>query len=334
MIAALIDAGATPHSFTMSRIGRDPFSDLRAVRSLRTLIGDISPDVALAYGPKISALTGLATWGQNLVFLPVVTGLGYAFDRGRKRTFLGTVQRNLYRLAFRRSKVVIFQNQDDADLFIERRLVRDGTECEVVPGSGVPLDEFTFAHPPATLHYLLVGRMMKSKGVREFIAAAKIVGSQVPDARFTMAGWLEEDHPDSLTKAQLAACLEGSLVQYLGHTHTLEGILQNCSIFVLPSYGEGTPRSTLEAMAVGRAIITTDAPGCRDTVEHGQNGYLVGVRDVADLAEHMLIYARDPQLLLTHGRESRRIAEARYDVRLVNRAMETAIRSALRRAGR
>lgn len=333
MATGLREAGARPHSFDMSRTGRKPLGDLRAIRSLHKLLGRVSPDIALAYGPKTSALAGLASRGSHLVFLPVVTGLGFAFDRGHKRTVLGTVQSALYRLAYARSRFVIFQNQDDADLFTRKHLVRKGTRCVVVPGSGVPLDEFCYQQPPPTLHYLFVGRMMKSKGVREFIEAAKLVGERNPDAEFTMVGWLEEGHPDSLTRAELARSLEGSRVHYMGHTQAMVAHLQACSVFVLPSYGEGTPRSTLEAMAIGRAVITADVPGCRDTVEHGRNGYLVRAQDSHDLARHMLIYSRDSELLVAHGQESRRIAESRYDVRLVNRQMEEAVWSALQDAG-
>src|SRR5690606_16971435 len=163
---------------------------------------------------------------------------------------------------------------------------------------------------PSTPHFLLIARLLGNKGIREYVEAARHVRRQYPDARFSLVGW-RDDNPDAITAEELADWQAGGHLDFLGRLEDVRPAIAACSVYVLPSYREGTPRTVLEAMAMGRAIITTDAPGCRETVKDGQNGYLVPVKSVDSLVDAMQRFLADPTLADRMGACSRRIAEAR-----------------------
>jgi glycosyltransferase involved in cell wall biosynthesis len=286
---------------------------------MRALIRAERPDVVLAYTIKpviVAALAGRAERVPRIVSL--ITGAGYAFTGGRelKRRVSRAAAALLYRLALKRSDVIIFQNPDDERLFRELRLVPKTRETQVVNGSGVDLDRFAPAPVPARTSFLMIARLLKDKGIREFAEAAKRVKAVHPDTPITLVGDFDPS-PDSLTCKELDELVRCG-VHYRGHLDDVRPAIADCSVYVLPSYREGTPRSVLEAMAMGRAIITTDAPGCRETVIEGENGFLVPPRDSNALFEAMTRFVDDPAIAAAMGKASRRLVEAKYDVRQVN----------------
>ncbi|MAY71895.1 MAG: hypothetical protein CME82_10640 [Halomonas sp.] len=206
-------------------------------------------------------------------------------------------------------------------MFIEEGVLLDTTAARVINGSGVDLAHFSPVAPPAQpVSFLLIARLLGDKGVREFAEAAKRIRQRHPQVRFRLAGWLD-DNPDSIAEHELQAWIDDGAIDYLGRLDDVRPAIAECSVYVLPSYREGTPRTVLEAMALGRAVVTTDAPGCRETVASGVNGFLVEVKNVDALCQALQRYLEAPALIAQHGEASRARAEERYDVHRVNRSI-------------
>ena len=323
-VRASLDAlGITVYCIPMQRTGTNPLADLRTAWSLYRLIRRIRPAIVLAYTIKPVIYGLLAAW---LAGVPrrfaLITGLGYTFQGGGgdRRTVVRTLVLRLYSLALSRTQVVFFQNRDDLALFRERGLVAEGSSTTVLNGSGIDLDHYCQVAMPEGVRFLMVARLLGDKGVREYVAAADRVKALRPHASFALAGWIDEN-PDSIRESELRDWIQRGSIEFLGRLDDVRPALAACSVYVLPSYREGMPRTVLEAMATGRAIITTDAPGCRETVVPGDNGRLVSVRSVDELVEAMLAFVDNPALAGRMGQASRRIAEDRFEVRQVNRVM-------------
>ena len=219
--------------------------------------------------------------------------------------------------------VFVYNDADAADIR-NHRMVRDNTLMTMIPGSGVDLEHFAFSPPPRGAPvFLLVARLLRDKGIVEYVEAARIVRRSFPEARFQLLGHFDSN-PTAISRAEIDAWVgEGSL-EYLGTTQDVRPYLAACTAFVLPSYyREGIPRSILEALAVGRPIITTDLPGCRDTVQPGVNGFTVEARSFTRLADAMMAFAREPELAQQMGRKSRELAETKFDVHMINRMLLT-----------
>jgi glycosyltransferase involved in cell wall biosynthesis len=254
-------------------------------------------------------------------FVALVTGLGYAFTGGRepKRLLSRVLGLILYQRAFRRADIAVFQNPDDREDFRRLRLLPKKLPVGMINGSGVDLDLYQPAPLPETLSFLMIARFLKDKGVREFGEAAARLKRSHPHLRISLVGWLDQS-PDAIDPTDLER-FEAAGVEMLGRLEDVRPAIAAASVYVLPSYREGTPRSVLEAMAMGRAIITTDAPGCRETVVDGDNGLLVPPRDAEALHEAMLRFVEDPDLARRMGERSRWLAERKYDVRQVSREL-------------
>ncbi|KFN51437.1 glycosyltransferase family 4 protein [Arenimonas composti] len=312
--------GVHCHDIAFARTGTNPFADALLLWRLYRLQRRLRPALMLAYTIKPVVYGLLAAW---LARVPrryaLITGLGYAFADGRGG--LARIARGLYRAALRRADAVFFQNPDDQALFAGEGLLAPGQRTQVVAGSGVDVDHFAPAPLPAGPPvFLLIARLLVAKGVREYAAAAARVRARHPQARFRLAGWID-DNPDAIAAGELEAWIAAGTLEFLGRLDDVRGAVADCTVYVLPSYREGTPRTVLEAMAMGRPVITTDAPGCRETVIDGENGVLVALRSVDALEAAMLEFVRDPDLAPRMGRQARRIAEDRYDVRKVNAVM-------------
>lgn len=250
----------------------------------------------------------------------LVTGLGYAFTGSRKGMLTGFIQR-LYCLALARAHKVFFQNPDDQALFRDAGILPAGKPTVVVNGSGVDVAAFEEqALPEGPPTFLMIGRLLGDKGVREYAEAAERVRSLHPEARFGLVGWIDEN-PDAIAQDELDAWIANGTVEFYGRLADVRPPIAACTVYVLPSYREGTPRTVLEAMAMGRPIITTDAPGCRETVVDGDNGFLVPVQSVDALVDAMLKFIEEPSLAQRMGRRSREVAEDNYDVHKVNTVM-------------
>jgi glycosyltransferase involved in cell wall biosynthesis len=315
--------GASFRSYPVNRRGQSPMQDLRTMLALRRDFADLKPDIVLAYTIKPVIWGGLALRRHKHVsFFALITGLGFAFQgQSLARKAITRMVSRLYRAALARSEKVIFQNTDNRNAFVQRGIV-DPEKCRIVPGSGVNTDRFVFAPLPSSAPvFLSIGRLLKEKGFREFAQAARLVKEEYPKARFQILGG-EDPSSDGISLKEIKEWEDQGLVEYLGVTDDVRPYLAACHVYVLASYyGEGLPRTIIEAMAVGRSVITTDNVGCRETVEEGKNGFLVPVKDGLALAERMKWFLQHLEKMEKMGRESRRMVEDRFNVQIINEQM-------------
>jgi glycosyltransferase involved in cell wall biosynthesis len=307
----------------VKRAGMNPAGDLMTAFHLFCLFRRRRPDAVLGYTAKPVIWGCLATRAVGLpASYAMITGLGYAFigDGGFRQQAVGRVAAVLYRAALAGTKAVFFQNPDDLADFKKRNLLKNGARTVLINGSGVDLDHYPLSPLPDAPVFLLMARLIGDKGISEYREAARRVRAKYPQARFLLAGGFDEN-PAAMSKEEIRRWQEEGNIEYLGRLEDVRPAIAQSRIYVLPSYREGTPRTVLEAMSMGRPVITTDAPGCRETVEHGVNGFLVPVKDSGALAEIMEKFIEQPSLAESMGRESRRIAEQKYDVHKVNRVI-------------
>lgn len=306
----------------LSRTGTSVAADLKLLMALRRLCRDECPDAVLSYTIKpVVYATLAARWTGVPRVVAMVTGLGFSFMQARtiKQRLVQQVARGLYGLAMRNAHVALFQNPDDEAAFRALRLLPESLDVRRINGSGVNLEHFAVqALPQGPCRFLMIARLLADKGVREYFEAAAIVKAKRPEVEFHLVGPFDSN-PSAVTRAELAAAVAGGAVTYHGAAEDVRPYLRDCHVYVLPSYREGMPRSVLEALAIGRPVITTDAPGCRETVTPGLNGSLIPVADAKALAKEALRYAAmDRVALAAQARASRLRAEAKYDVRQVN----------------
>ena len=320
----LEDLGADHREFRLQRTGMNPLADLATMRDLRRIMAEVRPDHVLSYTIKPVIYGCLAAGRQKVPAIhAMITGLGTTFlGSGLKGTLLNTYARFMYRAALKECRTVFFQNPDDRELFLDGGLVGE-KKTVLINGSGINLERFSRApFPEGDPVFLLVARLVHEKGVADFAEAARMVKARYPEARFQVAGFFD-DHPRGINRARMDEWVSSGAVEYLGPTDDVRPLLRDCSVYCLPSYREGTPRTVLEAMATGRAIITTDVPGCRETVIDGVNGWLVPVRDPEALAKTMERFITEPGLTSTMGEASRDLAEKKFDVHKVNETIIT-----------
>lgn len=318
--AELFDLGAIPHRICLDRAGQNPVKDVRYLVGMFRLLRRIGPSLVLNYTIKPNIWASAAARLSGIPTYSMVTGIGYMMipGEGLKRRTVQLIARTLYRAGVSKNRAVIFQNKDDAAAFVAAGIVRR-EQVRLVRGSGVNLDRFPPAPLPHEPVFLMIARLLRTKGAREFAEAARLLKGSVPEARCILVG-PSDPGPDGLRATDIDA-LSGGAVEYFGPQTDVRPFIAQASVYVLPSYREGTPRSVLEAMAMARPVITTDAPGCRETVEHGDNGLLVPIGDAAALAEAMEQLARDPSRREAMARRSQKLATEFFDVDSVNRDM-------------
>ena len=299
----------------IQRAGLNPFADLKLFLDYRRLLKRLKPAAYLGFTIKPNVYGSLAAASLGIAALPNVSGLGTAFIRGGA---LETFVKRLYRIGFRRAPVVFFQNDQDRKLFVDRRIVR-AEQGRVLPGSGVDIERFTPVPPPeGPPVFLLIGRLLRDKGVMEFVEAARMVRATIPAARFQLLGPIDEANRTSVRRADIDAWVAEGVVEYLGTTDDVRPFIAAASAIVLPSYREGLPRSLLEGAAMARPLIATDVPGCRDVVEDGVNGYLCAVRDPASLAQALIRFSELPQSeRLAMGNCARKRVQDRFSEKFV-----------------
>lgn len=315
------------HEILLSRSGTNPIEDLKTLFSIYSILKKIKPNAVLSYTIKpIIYGTIAASLAKVPKIFTLISGLGFAFQTTSESNRLGIVKKIiyfLYRTAINRSEKVFFQNNDDCQLLLDLNILHKKTKFVTVNGSGVNLEKFQ--KQPIILDdknqtrpiFLMVARLLKDKGIFEYLHAAKALKSKYPQAVFNLVGGLD-DNPASLSQSELNEWINSGVIEYWGKMPDVRPAIASSNIFVLPSYREGVPRSTLEAMAMGRAVITTDAPGCKETVRNGKNGLKVKVQSVEDLIHAMEKLIINPDLIFSMGQVSREIAEDKYDVRKVN----------------
>jgi glycosyltransferase involved in cell wall biosynthesis len=320
IVDALSRIGVAFRAIRLSRSGTSPLEDARYYLELRKRIREIEPDVVFSYTikPVIYGSLAARACGVKQV-VSMITGAGYAFQKSTwKGKAIHAMVRPLYRMALASNDVVFFQNRDNLARFNEEGILGDSRKAALIPGSGVDLSHYAPVAPwirPVT--FLLIARLMYDKGIREYVEAARSLKAGYPESRFRLLGPLDPN-PAGVPRRVVEAWQREGVIEYLPETRDVRPFLAEASVYVLPSYHEGMPRSVLEAMAMGRPIVTTDAPGCRETVVKGRNGYIVPVKDSAALSQAMERFMIDPSLIPKMGYQSRLLAEERFDVRKVN----------------
>ena len=323
--ARLSELGCRFIPLSMDNQGTHPLRDLLLFLRFWLLLRRERPDVLLAYTVKPNIYGSLAA---GLLGIPVVNniaGLGAVFIKGG---WLASLVRGLYRLALRRSAKVFFQNRDDRALFIDAGLVQP-EQTDLLPGSGIDLTRFS-AHEQSSsipsaissgrpFRFLLIARMLRDKGVVEYVAAAKQVRARLPNVECALLGFLDVQNPAAISTDEMNAWVAEGDVLYLGVSNDVRLEIAQADCIVLPSYREGTPRTLLEAAAMVKPIITTDAVGCREVVDDGVNGYLCQVRDADDLAAKMhamLVLSVAERAAM--GQAGRKKMEMQFDEKIVN----------------
>jgi len=312
------ELGVERIAVSIERSGLNPIADLALLARYRKRLKRLQPAAYLGYTIKPNIYGSLAAASLGIPAIPNVSGLGTAFIR------LGALQRivtNLYRIGFKRAPVVFFQNDEDRQLFVQRGIVRP-EQVRVLPGSGVDLERFVPTAPPeGPPSFLLVARLLRDKGVVEFVEAARMLRRRLPKARFQLLGPIDEGNRTAISRSELDSWIAEGAVDYLGTADDVRPFIAAATVVVLPSYREGMPRSLLEAAAMARPLIAADVPGCRDVVEDGINGYLCTVRDAASLASAMHRLAElSVAERLAMGKAARQKVQAQFNEEFVVQA--------------
>jgi len=326
--AGLAARGVKFEAIELELTGIDPRADARALLALARRLRALVPDLVLGYTIKPVIYGSLAA---RLAGVPrraaMITGMGSALSSVRtgKQRLVAAIARGLYRAGLWQCQVVICQNTDDRDELARFGALPRHARVAIVRGSGVDLAHYAASPlPPGPPVFVFLGRLLRDKGIAEYVAAARTVRERYPDVRFRIAGWLDPN-PESLTQRELDALVADGTIEYLGAADDVRPHLAAAHVLVLPSYREGTPRSVLEAMSMNRAVITTDAPGCRETLIDGESGLLVPVGDARRLADAMIRLAASPALVERIAAAGHARATQLYDARVVAASVLSAL---------
>lgn len=322
--------GAIPVTYTLNRGGLNPLADIVSTYQLLKKIKHINPDVVFSYFSKPVIFGTLAA---KLAKVPCVIGmlegLGYTFTEqpeglSHKTKFIRYIQVFLYKIALPMLDQLIFLNPDDPKDLLETYSIKV-KKVVILGGIGLNLQEYPYQPVDdisLPIKFLFIGRLLKEKGIHEFVQAAKLVKKQYPKTQFTILGQIDTFNIGALQQSELDDLIASNVVHYLGWVNNVKDWITNSHVFVLPSYREGVPRSTQEAMAIGRAIITTDVPGCRETVIQNRNGFIIPRWDSKALAENMIYFIENPKQIRFMGDESHKIALDKFDVEQVNQRLQ------------
>lgn len=330
-VPRLVAMGVAHVPIAMDAMGSSPLRDARLLLDYWRALRRLRPAAFLGWTVKPNIYGSLAAQALGIPVINNVSGLGTAFIR---RTLLTGIVSRLYRLAFRRSATVFFQNDEDRRLFIGQRLVAEGRTA-LLPGSGIDLTRFApqpdaGRDPDAPFTFLLVARLLRDKGVVEYVEAARMVRAAGRNARFRLLGFLDVVNRSAITRAEVQGWQAEGAIEYLGHAEDVRPFLHAADCVVLPSYREGMPRTLLEAAALAKPLLATDVPGCREIARAGENAILCDVADARSLADAMLrMLDLSPAERQALGRRSRRIAEEEFDERIVADRYLAALKRAL-----
>lgn len=309
--------GLTHHAIPMTRSGKNPVQELRTVWALYQLFRRVRPDVVhlvtikpVLYGGIAARLAGVPA------MVSAISGLGFVFvAKGAKAALVRQVVAMLYRLALgHRNSRIVFQNGNDRDVLQGLGAVRD-EQVVMIRGSGVNLSDYAaVAEPPPPVVALMVARLLRDKGLQEFVEAARILRREGVNVRMRLAGGIDPGNPASVTQADVDAWQQEGIIEALGERSDIAALYAASHIAVLPSYREGLPKSLIEAAACGRAVVTTDVPGCRDAIEPDTTGLLVPSHDAPALAAAISRLVNDDALRQKMGHAGRVLAEREFDI--------------------
>lgn len=305
----------------LKRTGINPFSDVQTFFDFKKILKQERPDKVFAYQAKAVVYGCWAAKKSGITEIyTMLTGLGSALRSNKKslkNKIVSSILVKLYSNAFKCSKVVFFQNKDDRDLMIQKTSLSIN-KTQLTNGSGVDINKYSLTEQPNTSTFLYIGRLVRDKGVCEYLEACRIIKNKYKGVSCLLVGPFDTN-PSAINVQDLKPYLDENIIEYAGEQKDVKPFISSCSTYILPSYHEGTPRSVLQAMAMGRSIITTDAPGCRETVVDGDNGFLVPVKNINAIVEKMEYLISNPDINKQMGKRSRDIAEEKYDVRKINK---------------
>ena len=317
--------GAMPIDYTFARGGLNPFADLKNMKQLEKIFKQIQPDVLLSCFSKPVIFGTLAAKNAKVPkIIAMLEGLGYTFTeqpegQSLKAKLIKQIQVFLYKLALPKTDTIIFLNPDDPKDLLDKYHIKV-KKREILGAIGLNLDEYQFSNAPTnSISFIFVARLLREKGIFEYLKAAKIVKTKYPSAIFRVIGNFDTENPGALKQDELKYYIDNNIVEYPGFVDNVNEWITMSSIFVLPSYyREGVPRSTQEAMAIGRAVITTDVPGCRATVVNGENGFLIPKWNIPILVESMEYFIENPNEVIRMGKKSYKIALEKFNGEKVN----------------
>ncbi len=312
------ESGIRYRQIYVERNGINPISDLKTLRILELLLREERPDKIFCYQAKTIIYTCLAAKKNKITEVyPLIAGLGSIFRaKSAKGKIIRMVMSMEYKHALKNSKHVIFQNNDDLSTFTNANII-PLKKCSIINGSGVDIEKFGLMPLPGHISFLMIGRLIKDKGVVEYLDACREIRTKYPDVHCLLVGPFDTN-PSALKPEELQPYIDDGTIEYFGEQNDVRPYIEKASVFVLPSYHEGTPKTVLENMACGRPVITTDAPGCRETVVDGKNGWLVPTHSYNAVVEKMEKFIQSPGLAKSMGEYGRQIAVEKYDVKKVN----------------
>lgn len=321
--------GAIPVTYDLNRGGLNPLADIKATYLLAKKIKEISPDLVFSYFTKPVIFGTLAAkWAKVPKIIGMLEGLGYTFTDqpegfSPKTKLIRNLQIFLYRIALPYLDQLIFLNPDDPVDLLEKYNLHVKT-VNILGGIGLNLESYSYrpiSKVSVNLNFLFIGRLLKEKGIHDFIAAIKLVKQKYPNTTFTVLGAVDKSNLGALSEDEVSNLKQARIIEYPGHVSNIQEWIVKSDVFVLPSYREGVPRSTQEAMAIGRAVITTDVPGCRETVIDGVNGFIVPRWNPEKLAEKMIYFIEHPEKTQVMGEASHKIATEKFDANKVNQKL-------------
>jgi len=320
--------GVIPITYQLSRGGLNPLSDLRSTYQLTHKIKEIQPDIVFSYSTKPVIYATLAAYKMKVPYIyGMIEGLGSPFTINKygqsfKAKLIRFIQVSLYRLAFPYLDKIIFLNHDDPkDLVHRYNLPHKKNAIEVLGPIGLNLQDFGYKKwdDQKEISFIFIARLIAEKGIFEYLEAAKIIKKKYPEVSFKIIGCLDSENPTGLKQAEIDRLIEMGIIEYDGFVKDVAQRISNSTVFVLPSYyREGVPRSTQEAMAIGRPVITTDVPGCNETVVDGVTGFLIPKWDVAALVKKMIYFIEHPEQVNKMGYQGFLYAKKNFNADLIN----------------
>lgn len=315
--AKFAENGIIYQHINVSRTGVNPLDDKKTLDSIKEKLKAIMPDKIFTYQAKTIIYGSIAANSLGITEVyPLIAGMGSAFLSNNIKTILiRLVMTTLYKKSMKKCPVVFFQNRDDEQIFRDCGIIKS-QKVVMIHGSGVNTDKFRALPLPDKPAFLCISRLIRDKGVYEYLEACKMLKKEYPEIRCLLVGPYDTN-PSALKPEELKPFIEAG-IEYFGEQEDVRPFLVQCSVFILPSYREGTPKTNLEAMACGRAVITTDAPGCKETVVDGENGFLVPVKDSKAVFNKMKWFVEHPEKVGTMGAKGRSMVEEIFDVKEVN----------------
>lgn len=312
--------GVEYHDVKLERTGLNPYKDLIGFISIIKLIRKLKPDVFLGYTnkPIIYGSVAARLCGVPRIY-SMIEGLGYTFfNHGFGVALVGFIVNKLFWFSLKFNHTIFFLNADNLTLLAQKGILGKSAHTVIMNGIGVDLNKFARTDVPKNLSFLMIARLLRDKGVSEYIHAAQIIKQKHPDVLFRFVGWPDENNPNAISESDLNLLKKSNNIQYIERLEDVRPVIAESSVYVLPSYHEGVPVTVMEAMAMARPIITTDAPGCRETVIAGKNGFLVPVKNVEALVNALEHFVTHPAEVRYMGIESRQLAEFKFDSHKIN----------------